>query len=174
MDVFHRPNMIEFTSEKEEEKYYIQYELYTLWDTNNGLTLCIDCYDIYDALLCCIKATTVTTSSSGSSDKEDAITNTTAITTTTALTTTVTTANTNTTTYTITVANALKSHPIYTDKWLRLDGTSVALPDRMFMNRWPSVVLLQYRENMYDKYTLENHPLEVTLPYECMHCGMRT
>ena len=170
--------MTEFRNEEEEEKYYIQYELFTLYDTNNGITLCIDCYDIYDALLCCIKATTT---SSGSSDKEDVTTNT-ALTAAVTTSTTVninTTANTNntattvTTTYTIIVSNALKSHPIYTEKWSRLDGASVALPDPMFMNRWPSVVLLQYRENMYNKYTIENHPLEVTLPHECTHCGMR-
>ena len=177
MDVSHTPNMTEFTCEEEEEKYYIQYELYTLWDTNNGITLCIDCYDIYDALLCCIKATTII---SGSSDKEDSTTNTTAATTT-ALTTPVTTTNTansttntSTTKYTILVSNVLKSYPMYTEKWSRLDGACVSLPEPMFMNRWPSVVLLQYRENMYNKYTLENHPLEVTLPYECTHCGMRT
>ena len=163
--------MTEFTNEEEEEKYYIQYELFTLWDTNNGLTLCIDCYDIYDALLCCIKATTTTTTTiSNGSDSDKGYATTTNTTTAVTATSTIPV----TTTYTILVSSVLKSHPIFSDKLSRLDGTSVALPERMFMNRWPSVVLLQYRENMYNKYMLENHPLEVTLPHECTHCGLRT
>ena len=32
-----------------------QYEITDLYDTSNGITLCSECHDVFDALLCCVE-----------------------------------------------------------------------------------------------------------------------
>jgi hypothetical protein len=41
----------------EDTDFLQQYEILDLYDTSNGITLCSECHDVFDALLCCIKVT---------------------------------------------------------------------------------------------------------------------
>ncbi len=38
-----------------DETFLQQYEIIDLYDTENGITLCSECHDVFDALLCCVK-----------------------------------------------------------------------------------------------------------------------
>ncbi len=38
-----------------DENFLHQYEIIDLYDTENGITLCSECHDVFDALLCCVK-----------------------------------------------------------------------------------------------------------------------
>lgn len=39
----------------EDAEFLLQYEILDLYDTSNGITLCGECHDVFDALLCCVK-----------------------------------------------------------------------------------------------------------------------
>jgi hypothetical protein len=39
----------------EEENFLHQFEIIDLYDTENGITLCNECHNVFDALLCCVK-----------------------------------------------------------------------------------------------------------------------
>ena len=119
-----------------------QYMITNIYDTTNGLTLCIECYEVYDALYCCVKV---------ASDGEGV-----------------------TATHTIAVADAVKSHPYYAEKWSRLEGASVIMPTTpLLVTVWPPAAVFRFREKVYDEHTLERHTLVESPPYECDKCGMR-
>jgi len=40
---------------EEDAEFLQQYEILDLYDTCNGITLCGECHDVFDALLCCVK-----------------------------------------------------------------------------------------------------------------------
>lgn len=48
-DVFHADDRVEYNF-----AFLCQYGIMNLYDTQNGLTLCSHCYDMFDALLCCV------------------------------------------------------------------------------------------------------------------------
>ena len=39
----------------EDPDFLQRYDITDLYDTSNGITLCSECYDVFDALLCCVK-----------------------------------------------------------------------------------------------------------------------
>mmetsp|Transcript_19162 Transcript_19162/g.26393 ORF Transcript_19162/g.26393 Transcript_19162/m.26393 type:complete len:105 (+) Transcript_19162:231-545(+) len=40
---------------KNDPDFLQQYEITELYDTSNGITLCSECHDVFDALLCCVQ-----------------------------------------------------------------------------------------------------------------------